>query len=320
MPNPVIIDANSLITRAIMASALDDLKAGGIFTGGVYGTLVSLASIIRMPEMMAAEIVAFFDHGVPPARMKLLPDYKSKRKERKQLLSDAEKEKAFEQMHLARQALELLGVICLAYKNREADDGVAAAVRIMVDQGRRPVVVSGDKDLWQTISMGARVWYINTNIWVDEDNFEELTGVPLENYILARALTGDTSDSIVGIQGCGAKTAAKLIAENAEAITASKPMKQMEQLVAALAAKPAKKRRKVEQKIIDGKDYLRRVIGAISLWESFGSVNGLKKALAQNAAVQKIPFLRFSKSLSFKSVLGNPERFVRPFRDAALRR
>lgn len=300
-----------------MASALDDLKAGGIFTGGVYGTLTSLVSILTIPGLQPGAIYACFDAGIPPRRLALLPDYKANRAARRHLLSDDDRAKAFTQMQLARQMFDFLGIVCLKYKAREADDVVAALVRVLRTQGRRPLVITGDRDLWQTVRWGAQVWDLNRKAILDAETFEAAAGVSLDRYLLYRTLVGDASDHIQGAPGVGPVRALQLLTEHADCLDGS-PEEQLTRLVAAVRAKP--KRRKFEESVLDAESHLRCVLPAIDLADSFGGTKRLREATFRQPPFALHPFLRFCAKLQFGSVLGDPQRFIRPFRDAVARR
>lgn len=322
--NPIIVDANSLIVRAIMASAMDDLKAGEVWTGGVYGALNSLRSVLTLPEVVPCGVYAFFDAGVPEFRKKLIPGYKEHRRAQRELLTEEQKARAFQQIPLARDMWELLGVNCLAYKNREADDGVGAVTRYFLEQGKTPVVVSGDKDLWQVVAWGARVWYASTkSYWVDDGNFKERVaasfkcdGVDPEHYLLFKSMVGDPSDGIEGVPGCGPKRASQLIEEalGAKSVMAHE---QLEAVRAYLDAKPVKQMRKYEIEFLAHADRLKDVLRGIDLYSSFGGTKGLVKALHRPAEVKKVRFLKMCNRLSFNSVLSDPARTLKPFTQAA---
>ncbi len=317
MSMPIVIDANSMISRCIMASALDDLKAGGLWTGGVYGTLGLLRSFLDHPDIEAGSIYAFFDHGVPPARLKLIPEYKQDRKEKRKLLSDEDKEKAFSQLHLCRLMFETLGIVCSAFRDREADDCVAAAVRVLVERGHEPLVWSSDRDLLQCVKMGAVVW--NSNTFVIEDNFNEVTGMIPEGYIAYRAMVGDPSDGIKGVDGCGPKRAAELMNDIWEWAHLDDPHSQIN-TIRDRTAGGTKKLRKFEDNFLESLERLHRIIDGIDLRNSFGGTAGLEKVLDRKPSVDRMAFLRFCKRLAFKSVLGSPNRYVRPFEAAEKRR
>lgn len=321
MTTPLVVDANSLIKRCIMASALDDLKAGGVFTGGVYGTLNSLRAFLDTPEgHFCGPIIALFDDGIPPRRLELLPDYKSARAERKKLLTDEEKVRAFEQMGIARKMLGFLGVLCLSYEDREADDAVGAVCRIFIECLIAPLVMTGDRDLWQMVGRGARVYDLNKKRFIDDDNFLEIAGVESSTYLLYKALVGDPSDSIVGCPGCGPKRAQAIIVEATEQIALFEQLNPWQQLAKLKEiVEKRKKPKKFEEALVERYEYLRKVLEAIDLWTSFGGLKALRKRLKENRpTVRKMDFLRLCKKLNFQSVLGAPDKYARPFTTAAM--
>lgn len=300
-----------------MASALEDLRAGIQPTGGVYGTLHTLRSILTLPGLHPAAIYACFDAGIPPKRFTLLPDYKQARANRRELFTPEEKEQVFSQMGLVRQMFDLLGIVCLKYKQREADDVVAACVRLCVGAGTgtAPLVITSDRDLWQTIHHGARVWDLHKKVLIDADTFVDYATVPAHQYLLFKALVGDSSDSIQGAPGVGPGRAAQLLQTHAPE---GAPRVQLEALVDALAGLP--KRRKFEQSVLDHRVHLHRVLQAIDLSRSFGKTTTLAAAMRRRPACALKPFLRFCNRLQFGSVLRDPHTFFRPFREAQARR
>jgi DNA polymerase-1 len=323
MGHPVLIDANNVVRRAIAVSAMDDFKAGGIYTGGVYGALNSISAFLRHYDGAGAPgpLFAFFDGGVPAFRKKLIPSYKVAREERKKMLPEEEYKKARSQMATAREALAMLGVHCISYKDREADDGVAAAVQWCVARRHRPVVVSSDRDLFQTVAMGARVWDIGHDRWVDQDTFVELLGVSADDYLLYKLLIGDSSDSIPGAGGCGEKRAAELLETYAPVLAeATTALAKLEGLRDALLALPEKKRRQFEQNIVAGFSRLCDSLGGIDLSASLGTayVASLERAMRTPSTVcDTRAFMKFCARLQLMSVIRSPDRFVSPFLAAA---
>ena len=318
----LIIDGHSLVKRCILATALDDLKAGETFTGGVYGTLNILrAFLAHIDGYGVGPIWAFFDGGIPPFRRELLPDYKKAREDKKQLLDEDVKEKAYAQIDLARNMLHLLGVHTASWTSTEADDSVAEAARMCVEMDIEPVVMSGDHDLWQCVNMGAKVWDLNRKRFVDSSNFEDVAGVPQSVYTIYRTLTGDSSDGIKGCVGCGPKRAIDLITEAMEhddKFAVMPPEKQLARL--RVFVKGRSKPKKYEQNFVSNYEYLTRVIGAIDLRDSFkkgfakGGPDWMKKwCLKSPPHVEYVAFVRFCKKLKFNRVLGDPQKFVGPF-------
>lgn len=318
----LVIDANNLISRAIFASALDDLRAGGRFTGGVFGALGSLRSILTNPIMLGVgAIYAFFDNGVPRHRMRALPDYKRSRREKREQMSEEERVKALGQIVKCYEIWPSLGVCCLSYRNREADDGVAAAVRVLLDEGVQPIVVTSDRDLFQTVQWGAEVYDLRTQELIDDKSFEQHSeGVPMDRWLLYRALVGDDSDGIKGAPGCGPKRARQLMLES-EFADDWTPERQLSYLCASLREQHgAKKLRAFEQSVVDHEDHLKKVLSAISLRDSFGPTLKLSERMRQLPEVRKREFLLHCRDLQFNSILGDPSGTIDPFLAAQSRR
>ena len=111
--------------------------------------------------------------------------------------------------------------------------------------GLEPVIVSGDKDLYQLVGPGIRLFNPGrggrTGVapnWVDETNVHEKFGIPAHQVIDYLALIGDTSDNIPGAPGIGPKTAVKLLEQfanveeilaNVDKITAKRARNSLEQ-------------------------------------------------------------------------------------------
>lgn len=333
----LILDANSLIVRCIMASALDDLKANGLWTGGIYGSLRSLRSIASMPEIPVDRIVAFFDHGVPARRRALIPTYKQERAERREMLSPEDREKAFTQIAKCYTLFGHLGIRCLSFVDREADDGVAAAVRTLAAQGVESLVVSSDADLLQTVAMGASVHDLSDGKLTTAENFQDVVGVHPRLYTLYRTLTGDQSDSIKGAYGCGPKRATALLQDFLAAdenefpppVTDLPVEQQLDELCVFLRRKGRQGAEPTdtdlvlkawEAQILSDAPRLRKVAQGIDLSASFGGTTKLAARMDDLPPVAERAFLQACKQLNMRSVLGDPEGYLRPFRAIQQRR
>lgn len=330
---PMLIDGQNLVMRNIKAAMLSDLEAGGVWTGGVFGSLRGLHSLIQQPDMRPSGIIMCFDAGMPPHRKELCPYYKEKRTEQRDLLSQEEKERSYEQIALCWEVFEELGITCLRYEDREADDTVAALARIFTAAGHKPIVVSGDKDLLQTVSMGAEFWDLNTKSWVTRDTFAEHIGVTADCFLLYKTLIGDSSDGLPGAFGCGPKKARDLVMDLAHHIdTASNggfdlwdysPEAQLDELAAFIEGrtettksgkvKPVKPK-KFEQWIVDNLFDLNAELRTIDLSDSFGPTDALAARVCQLHRPPDLKnFLRFCTRLEMRSFLSMHTSFMRPF-------
>lgn len=74
------------------------------------------------------------------------------------------------------------------------------------------VIVSADKDLLQLIDENTSVYAPRKKLLIDNKNFEENVGMSIKHFLPYKAIFGDKSDNIQGIQGCG-KVRARRLAE-----------------------------------------------------------------------------------------------------------
>lgn len=321
---PVLLDATGLAKRCIMAAALDDLKAGRTFTGGLYAALKSLRSIVGMHDQYLGPVYAFFDCGVPQFRFDILPTYKEKRKERREMLSPEDKERAFKQVAAFERILPLLGVRTLKYRNREADDGIGAACRIVAEDGWNPFIVTGDTDMFQLIArhdVDVAVYYLMTKRIITASTFHDEVGVVPEHFLLYKLIVGDKSDEVPGVPGIGETRAAQLLTEVAEELEAksnggwylgdaSLP-EQVDEVADVLRGR--KKLRKFEQSFLDHAETIKRLAPVIDLSDSWGDDSSLRRKMKEEATVQPRAFLRECKRYSFRSILGDAKTFLRGF-------
>ena len=320
--DPLVIDANALIVRGIMASAREELSHNLQFTGGIFLALRSLRYILARPEVTIGRMVAFFDHSPPPSRLDLLPGYKAGRENRQEIFPDDEaKEKAFYQVQQCFDMWSEFGVQCLCYKEREADDGVAAAARILLEWGESPIVVTTDRDLFQSVAWGARVWDLKHEQLIDADGFEPAMGVPVRYYLLYKALIGDPSDNIKGAEGVGPARASQILKQAlGRRLTLTDPHKQLDGLCEWIKAKKITKTRAFEANVLRDQERLHNVIRGVDLRSSFGATNRLRgKMRDYRPSVDRMRFLKACHGFGFQTVLGSPDYYAGPFEQAAER-
>jgi 5'-3' exonuclease len=320
MADPILVDGNSLAVRCIMAAVHDELRNDLAFTGGVYGSLNVLRAVLEDHHVRAGRIVVFFDHSTPPRRLRLIPEYKQARKRDPDDLypfeTQEQKDAAFAQIHALWDLLPTLGATVLCFREREADDGLGAASRLLTARGERPLVVSSDRDLWQTVGWGCRVWDLHAHAILDAGNFLDRTGVSTDTYLLYKALVGDTSDGIAGVRGLGPKTAAELLNEaHWDVRSHREPRDQLAALCAHLGRKTTRTKR--EDALLQARRRIEKVLQGIDLRHSFGPTERLEARLDETPEVHWQDFLRGCKRVGLSSVLGSHQRFVRPFRRAA---
>lgn len=197
-----LIDGSAYIYRAY--HAVKPLSTSqGLPTHAVYGFLAILRRLIkeRCPQYLA---VAFDTRG-PVFRHQLYDQYKANRPPMPEDLA--------QQIPYIRQLVAAHRICTLEQTDQEADDLIASATRVRVEQGGRVVVVSGDKDLLQLVSPLVTMWDPMNDQVMDDAAVVKKYGLPPAMLLDYFALTGDSSDNIPGVHGIGPKSAQKLISE-----------------------------------------------------------------------------------------------------------
>jgi DNA polymerase-1 len=196
-----VIDASSNAYRAFYAlPAL--ANASGVPTHATLGFVTMLQKVLREhgPDAVA---VVWDAPGAVERRREVYPEYKAQR--------EATPEDLRAQIPYIRTLVEAHGLAQLEVEGEEADDVIAALTRRALEAGYEVVIVSTDRDLMQLVE--DRVVLLDTmrDRRYDAEAVEKRFGVPPEQMLDLRALTGDTSDNIPGVRGIGEKGAASLL-------------------------------------------------------------------------------------------------------------
>jgi len=207
-PGPLLaIDGDSLAHRAYHALPKSIRGAGGRPAGALVGFANFLVRLWDA-EHPAAVLVAWDTLEVPTYRHEALEGYQSGRE-----FEDA----IVEQLAVLPTLVESFGFATAKAPGYEADDFLAAAVRVEEGRGGRALVVTSDRDAFQLAS--DRVTILQPVKGVSElarigpAEVRERYGVEPEQVPDFIALRGDPSDRIPGAPGVGPKTAATLLAQ-----------------------------------------------------------------------------------------------------------
>jgi 5'-3' exonuclease len=171
--------------------------------GAVAGVLQTVAGMI---EEGATHVGVATDHIIESFRNDLWPGYKT---------GAGIDPKLKAQFLPLEEALEAMGVAVWAMSELEADDALASAAHLASKDRRveKICIWTPDKDLAQCVD-GDRVVQIDrrSKSVRNEEGVREKFGVPPKYIADYLALVGDSADGYPGVKGCGAKTAARLIA------------------------------------------------------------------------------------------------------------
>ena len=187
----------------------------GRHMGGVMGFLQSLRYVISRTN--PDRVIICWDEGRPLKREAIYKDYKIERrkKPRKTLMPfndlDEQDDSFNHQISRVKDYIELLPVTSVSCGNVEADDLIA---HFCVDEEWEDwdkVIYSTDKDFLQLVSEDVQIYHPIKKKLLDEEYVCKEFGVHPRNFAVLRSVTGDSSDSIVGVNGIGFKSALKWV-------------------------------------------------------------------------------------------------------------
>ena len=202
----LIIDGHSMAFRAFYALPPDNfVTATGQHTNAVYGFVSMLTRLLETER--PTHIAVAFDVSRHSFRTEEYPEYKGTR--------DATPEEFKGQVELIREVLDAMGIVSLSREGFEADDILATLAYRAGHEGATVVVVSGDRDSFQTVTDNVTVLYPGTGPGdlrrMTPQAVEDKYGVPPHRYPEIAAIVGETSDNLPGVPGVGPKTAAQWI-------------------------------------------------------------------------------------------------------------
>lgn len=207
MDNIILIDGNSL---GYAAHGVRELTAGGQQVQAIFFTLKMIKAVLESYSDRYHKVAVLWDSRAK-WRFDLYPEYKGKRDDTPEKKASRDAYKA--QVPQIRKALSLLGIEQMIAKDEEADDLAAALVHNR-KPGQKILLVSGDRDWLQLVSNDVS-WFDprEDGRFVDAANFREKTGFStVVQFVQAKAILGDASDSIAGVSGLGEKAIANLFA------------------------------------------------------------------------------------------------------------
>ncbi|HOY67485.1 MAG TPA: DNA polymerase I [Candidatus Ozemobacteraceae bacterium] len=207
MPGCLLIDGNNILFRAFYAFDGKNLRTrAGLPTGALFGFTRMLLRLLRdrRPEFVAVA----FDVARETFRHRRYPEYKAHRRPTPPDL--------LPQFPLAHKIVEAMGIRIAADKEYEADDMIGTLVERFKSE-TEVTVVTGDRDLLQLIDERVVVELcvkgITETVTMGPSLFATEYGFPPARIVDMKALWGDSSDNIPGVDGIGEKKALSLIRE-----------------------------------------------------------------------------------------------------------
>ncbi len=201
----LLIDANGLVYRAFYALPYFTTRDGRP-TNAVYGFTTMLLKVLD--EVDPQYVAVAFDKAGPTFRHEAFAEYKATRRKMPDDLGP--------QIGLAKEVVEAFDLPVFEVAGFEADDIIGTLARLAEARGTDVVIVTGDLDALQLVSVHTRVMVTSRGIsetaMYDEAAVRAKLGVAPAQVPDFKSLKGDTTDNIPGVPGVGDKTAARLLA------------------------------------------------------------------------------------------------------------
>ena len=211
MKRLLVIDALNMFLRAFIVDP--SLSNHGQPIGGIKGSIKILQKLVRMTN--PNEIVICWDGPNGSQKRKAMnSSYKEGRKPLRlnrsvhNLTENEEiQNKVWQQMQII-EYLNQMPIIQLILERVEADDIISYVCNSSHYKGWQKVIVSNDKDFLQLCDEETVVYRPTTDKIETKKTVIESMGVHPTNMALARAMDGDASDNLPGVNRVGMKTIA----------------------------------------------------------------------------------------------------------------
>jgi len=211
MKRVLVIDALNMFLRAFIVDP--SLSNHGQPIGGIKGSIKILQKLVRMTN--PNEIVICWDGPNGSQKRKAMnSSYKEGRKPLRlnrsvhNLTENEElQNKVWQQMQII-EYLNQMPIIQLILERVEADDIISYVCNSTHYKGWQKVIVSNDKDFLQLCDEETVVYRPTTDKIETKKTVIESMGVHPTNMALARAMDGDSSDNLPGVNRVGMKTIA----------------------------------------------------------------------------------------------------------------
>jgi DNA polymerase I len=199
-PSLFLIDGSNNVYRSYFAIR-GLTNSAGLATNAVYGFTTTLKKLLKDhdPDCIAVA----FDIGSAKERHEAFADYK---KDRRPMPDDLAV-----QLPLVNEVLDGFGIPVIGVEDWEADDLIGSLACTARDRGYDVVIATSDKDFFQLVGDGIRLYHTGREVLYDAKGVEESFGLPPEKVVDVMAIMGDAIDNIPGVPGIGEKGAKALI-------------------------------------------------------------------------------------------------------------
>ena len=208
----LVIDSLNMFFRAYIVDP--SVSENGDPIGGMKGYLKILQKLLR--ETKPDKVIICWDGpGGSQKRRQTVKEYKAGRKplrlNRNVDLLDGE-ERMQNQIYQQTRLVEYINqtpIIQLMLEGVEADDIISFVVNDPRHTGWQKVIVSSDKDFYQLCDDETIIYRPIQKEVLNKNNVIEKFDIHPANFALARAIAGDKSDNLKGVDRVGLPTVAK---------------------------------------------------------------------------------------------------------------
>ena len=197
----LLIDGNNLLHRAFWIAKYKEQEDSNLYLE------IFLKSIKLYAELYPSDkIICTWDKKMHLDKGK---NFRQELCEYKQGRDEDYNKKVYEHIDDINRFLLSLGVKIMYPGYLEADDIMHwCSTQHLNDEF---VIISVDKDLLQLVSSNTKVYNPIKKQEYNIANFEALIGIPVEKFVLQKAIIGDVSDNIKGLEKIGIKRVQKHI-------------------------------------------------------------------------------------------------------------
>lgn len=289
----LIVDGLNTFIRAYAASPV--LNGDGEHVGGISGFLMSVGHAIK--AINPTRVVVVFDGKDGSARRRsIYPDYKANRKVKIRLnraVTVDKQDNQLQQLIRLTEYLDIMPISTIVVDGAEADDVIAyVANDYLLHKDSQVFIMSSDKDFMQLVDNRTHVWSPTKKKMFYTDDVLETYGIPPSNFALYRALTGDDSDNIPGVNGVGDKTLIDKFPKIAsESMTLDSFMEYAKELAATNKAK-------IYQKVVQAESDIRLYYDVVQLSESNINMSTKMKIIGMlEQQINKLAKIKFHSML-----------------------
>lgn len=312
-----VVDASYLLNRVLRAGGKDEMaykdltNSMGVPTGGVYGVLKVLKSLMNHSQFEIGSVIFCWD-GWPrlsERRVALYPQYKNP----DMVAPPSEEDIKFRELYketkvLVIDALKLFGIPSIQFPRREGDDLCSIVSEIVTG----PVMlISDDKAYCQLVDDRRHVYRALKDQVVTLENFNEITGVKTPWRLLVYSSICGGHDNVDGIKGVGGTTAER-VANTMDRIGYAELFRACDELM-----KTDTRNKSRYEKVKNNTDVILRNLMLIDLrQEKFTpeQMTEIRSTIQSGMTFNELAVMQLFNTYEFKSYLSEFAQWVLPYR------